>query len=231
MRDASVAALPRDFYARPTLEVARDLLGKTLWRRAAAGTGTGLAAGIIVETEAYIAALDPAAHGYGGMTPRNRAMFGPPGHAYVYRAYGLHHCVNLVTEASGVAAAVLIRALAPTHGLALMRERRGAAIGDRDLARGPGRLCQALAITLADDGADLCGSARRGPRLWVSDTPGFSADQPIAATPRVGITRGTDLPWRFVLIDSPYVSGRLVRAAPAPRTTHARGREGAGPAS
>lgn len=194
--------LPRDFYARPTLEVARDLIGKTLLRVAPEGT----AGGVIVETEAYIAAVDPAAHAYRGQTRRNRSMFGPPGHAYVYVSYGMHHCLNVVTEREGEAVAVLIRAIEPTLGIELMRARRGTHIPDRDLCRGPGRLCQALALTLADDGADLL-----GPDLWIAATPGVSSSPPIAATPRVGITRAADWPWRFVLLNSPYVSGKRVR--------------------
>jgi DNA-3-methyladenine glycosylase len=201
-RTERARVIERAFYARPTLEVARGLIGKTLWRR----TIDGDTAGIVVEAEAYCSLVDPASHGYRGRTARNRTMFGPPGHAYVYRSYGLHYCVNVVTEEEKVAAAVLIRALEPTVGLALMRARRGPAIADRDLARGPGRVCQALAITLADNGADLL-----GPFLWLSETPGFSVGPSIAVTPRVGITRATELPWRFVLVGSPFVSHRLVR--------------------
>lgn len=195
--------LPLAFYARPTLEVARALIGKTLSRR----TAEGVTAGIIVETEAYVSAIDPSAHGYRGKTSRNAVMFGPPGHAYVYFTYGMHHCLNIVTEGEGVAAAVLLRALEPTAGIALMRSRRGERIADRDLARGPGRLCAALALTLADNGLDLCGDA-----LWLEDTPDFPPDAPIAATPRIGIAQAADWPWRFVLADSPWVSGRKVTA-------------------
>jgi DNA-3-methyladenine glycosylase len=191
--------LPHAFYARPTLDVARDLVGKTLCRQTAAG----LTAGIIVETEAYIAAIDPAAHGYKGKTPRNAAMFGPPGHAYIYVSYGMHHCLNVVTEGEGVAAAVLLRALEPTVGLDLMRTRRGPRIGDRDLARGPGRLCAALALTLAENGADLCGDA-----LWIAETPGFPTDVSIVRTPRIGINQAADWLWRFAVAGSPWVSGR-----------------------
>lgn len=194
--------LPRALYDRPTLDVARALIGKTLVRV----TDAGAASGVIVEAEAYVAAVDPAAHAYKGMTPRNRSMFGPPGHAYVYISYGMHHCLNVVTEGEGEAAAVLIRAITPTIGIELMRTRRGAAIPDRDLCRGPGRLCQALALTLADDGADLL-----GPNLYIADTPEFPLDTPIVATPRIGITRAADWPWRFAIPGNPYVSGRRVR--------------------
>lgn len=193
--------LPHSFYARPTLDVARDLIGKTLSRQTAAG----VAAGIIVETEAYVAAIDPASHGYKGKTQRNAAMFGPPGYAYVYFTYGMHYCLNVVTEAEDVAAAVLLRALEPTIGLPLMRARRGERIADRDLARGPGRLCAAMALTIADDGDDLCGDA-----LWIEETPGFPSDAEVLATPRIGITQAADWPWRFVLAGSPWVSGRKV---------------------
>jgi DNA-3-methyladenine glycosylase len=203
-------SLPRDFYAWPTLAVARDLLGKTLWRR----TDAGVTAGVIVETEAYIASIDPAAHSYRGPTARNRTMFGPPGHAYVYRSYGIHAIFNVVTEPEGQAAAVLIRALQPAHGFELMRARRGAGVSERELLRGPGRLCQGMGITLDENGMDLL-----GPALWISHTPGFPVDAPVVATPRIGISRATDLPWRFVLAGNPYVSGRLVKLGAAVTTT------------
>jgi DNA-3-methyladenine glycosylase len=200
--DRPVAPLPHAFYDRASVEVARDLLGKTLWRR----TEARLTAGIIVEAEAYGGADDPASHAWRGGTQRNAVMFGPPGRAYVYFTYGMHYCVNAVTGPAGQASAVLLRAIQPTIGLDIMRERRGQHISDRDLARGPGRLCQALGITTADDRADLAGDA-----LWISETSGASLDLRIAATPRIGITRAADLPWRFVLCDSRYVSGRPLR--------------------
>lgn len=199
---AWTAPLPRAFYDRPTLDVARGLIGKTLLRR----TADGVAGGMIVETEAYISAIDPSAHGFRGPTPRNRSMFGEPGHAYVYRSYGVHFCLNVVTEGAGVAAAVLIRAIRPQVGVELMRARRGERVAARDLARGPGRLCQALALTLADDGDDLLGAA-----LWITEPPASDGALPIAATPRVGITQAADWPWRFVVAGDPYVSGRGVR--------------------
>ncbi|HEU4785395.1 MAG TPA: DNA-3-methyladenine glycosylase [Ktedonobacterales bacterium] len=196
--------LTRAFYARPTLDVARDLIGKTLCRQ----TEDGVTAGIIVETEAYVAAIDPAAHGYRGKTPRNAVMFGPPGRAYVYFTYGMHYCLNVVTEEDGIAAAVLLRALEPMVGISLMRVRRGERIADRDLARGPGRLCAAMALTVADNGLDLQGDA-----LWLMETPDFPPDASIVATPRIGITQAADWPWRFVLAGSRWVSGRAVSPA------------------
>ncbi|HEY1390943.1 MAG TPA: DNA-3-methyladenine glycosylase [Ktedonobacterales bacterium] len=198
--------LPCAFYARPTLDVARDLIGKSLYRQ----TQDGVTAGVIVETEAYISAIDPAAHGYRGKTPRNAVMFGPPGRAYVYFTYGMHYCLNVVTEDDGVAAAVLVRALEPTMGLPLMRARRGERIADRDLARGPGRLCAAMALTVAENGLNL-----RGDALWLTETPSFPPDAPVVATPRIGITQAADWPWRFVLAGSRWVSGRKVALAVA----------------
>jgi DNA-3-methyladenine glycosylase len=134
-------------------------------------------------------------------------MFGPPGYAYVYFTYGMHYCLNTVTGPAGQAGGVLLRALQPTVGLELMRERRGARIPDRDLARGPGRLCQALGVTGADYGTDLTGDA-----LWISETPGDLPDLLIAATPRIGITRATERPWRFVICDNRYISGRPIHS-------------------
>jgi DNA-3-methyladenine glycosylase len=194
--------LPHAFYDRASVEVARDLLGKTLWRR----TEAGLTAGIIVETEAYDGANDPASHAWRGRTQRNAVMFGPPGRAYVYFTYGMHYCLNAVTGPVGQASAVLLRAIQPVVGIELMRERRGTTIPDRDLARGPGRLCQALGITTADDGTDLTGDA-----LWISETVD-APDLLIATTPRIGITRAAELPWRFVVCDNQYISGRPVLA-------------------
>jgi DNA-3-methyladenine glycosylase len=196
------APLPHAFYERASVEVARDLLGKTLWRR----TEAGLTAGIIVETEAYDGANDPASHAWRGRTQRNAVMFGPPGRAYVYFTYGMHYCLNAVTGPVGQASAVLLRAIQPVVGSELMRERRGTTIPDRDLARGPGRLCQALGITTADDGTDLTGDA-----LWISETVD-APDLLIATTPRIGITRAAELPWRFVVCDNQYISGRPVLA-------------------
>jgi DNA-3-methyladenine glycosylase len=180
--------LAPDFFARSVHDVAPDLIGATFL---AAGTG-----GVIVEVEAYHH-TDPAAHSFSGRTVRNAVMFGPPGRLYVYRSYGIHWCVNIVCEPEGSASAVLIRALMPTAGLAAMRRRRGVA-DDRLLCSGPGRLCQALAITGADDGA-------------VIDEPPFTllartAPLAIAAGPRIGISKAADLPWRYGLKGSRFLS-------------------------
>lgn len=211
MRDVSslLVPMPHGFYEQTTLDVARALIGKTLARR----TARGVTAGIIVEVEAYAGATDPASHAYRALTPRNRSMFGPAGRAYVYLSYGMHCCINIVTEREGEAAAVLVRALQPTYGMALMRERRGASIGDRDLCRGPGRLCQALDITRAQDGADLTlGPDTDGlDGLWVTETGDWTLDAPIATSPRVGITRATDWQWRFYVPGNRFVSGQPVR--------------------
>jgi DNA-3-methyladenine glycosylase len=183
----------RDFFARSVHEVAPDLIGVTLL--------CDEVGGIIVEAEAYDHE-DPAAHGYRGLTARNASMFGPPGHAYVYRSYGIHWCVNLVCEDAGVAAAVLIRALEPTHGLEQMRARRGQD-DDRALCSGPGKLCQALAITREHDGLAL----DRPPfELWPRER-----EVEIAAVPRIGITRAADRPWRYVLTGSRFLSRGLLR--------------------
>jgi DNA-3-methyladenine glycosylase len=186
--------LGRDFFARSVHEVAPDLIGVTLLVEGVGGS--------IVEVEAYDHE-DPAAHGYRGRTPRNASMFGPPGHAYVYRSYGIHWCLNFVCEGEGVAAAVLIRALEPALGLEAMRERRGLE-DDRLLCAGPGRLCQALGLTRGHNGLPL-------------DEPPFrldprSSDPEIARGPRVGITRAAERPWRYGLAGSRYLS-RSLRSA------------------
>ena len=187
----SAARLAREFYARPTLEVARGLLGQRLVRVL---DGERLA-GRIVEVEAYVGHDDRASHAARGRTPRNAVMFGPPGYAYVYFIYGMYHCLNVVTEAEGFPAAVLIRALEPLEGLAQMRARRRSP--DRQLTNGPGRLCQALAITRAQNGADLC----EGEELFIeADAPVPAAE--VIATPRVGVRgdeRARTVPWRFLL--------------------------------
>jgi DNA-3-methyladenine glycosylase len=183
--------LDSTFFARSVHEVAPDLIGATLL---CGGVG-----GPIVEAEAYDRE-DPASHGYGGLTQRNRAMFGPPGTAYVYRSYGIHWCLNLVCEDEGSPAAVLIRALAPEHGLDRMRARRG--LDDtRLLCAGPGRVCQALGITGEHDGLPL-------------DRPPFELrpappEVDVVRGARVGISRAADLPWRYGQAGSRYLSRAL----------------------
>jgi DNA-3-methyladenine glycosylase len=183
--------LKRDFFARSVHQVAPDLIGATLLV-----DGVG---GRIVELEAYDQ-QDPASHGHRGRTARNAAMFGPPGHAYVYRSYGIHWCLNLVCGGEDVAEAVLIRALEPTRGLELQQRRRG--VEDvRQLCSGPGKLCQALGITHEHDGLAL-------------DVPPFRlearADVPeIVTGPRIGITRATELRWRYGEAGSPFLSRAL----------------------
>ena len=201
-------ALPRSFYLQPTLTVARRLLGKVLVHE----TADGLAAGRIVEVEAYRGPADRAAHSRGGhRSARNEIMYGPPGHAYVYFVYGMHHCVNVVTRPVDVPEAVLIRALEPVAGIATMRERRRLADGpDWRLCRGPGALCQALGIDRARNGADLVASA-----LTVRAAPEVPA-RLVVRTPRIGVDyAGADAshPWRFIVASSPAVSGPRPRPA------------------
>jgi len=200
--DETWQPLPQEWYAGAVLEVARRLLGKVVAHR----TPEGLTAGVIVEVEAYGGVDDPASHAYAGQTARNSVMFGPPGRAYVYFTYGMHCCLNVVTGAQGSASAVLLRALEPLAGIELMRARRGARIRDRDLCRGPGRLCQALGVSLAQNGADL-----RSADLWIATVPDRAEQETgvgIATSPRIGIARAADRPWRLYLSGSPYVSGR-----------------------
>jgi DNA-3-methyladenine glycosylase len=183
--------LRRDFFARSVHEVAPELIGAILLF-----DGVG---GVIVEAEAYDQD-DPASHGFGGLTPTRASMFGPPGHAYVYRSYGVHWCLNLVCAPAGRAEAALIRALAPTHGLDLMRERRGLD-RERSLCSGPGKLCQALGITRAADGLPL-------------DKPPFrlfarEAEPDIVVGTRIGLTRAVEQPWRYGLAGSPFLSRRF----------------------
>jgi DNA-3-methyladenine glycosylase len=189
--------LPRHFYDRSANLVARDLLGKLLWRR----TAEGVAGGIIVETEAYLHD-DPACHAVNGPTPRNRSMFGPPGHAYVYFIYGCHFCVNAVCGPVGVGEAVLIRALEPVAGLDLMRIRRPG-VKDGALTNGPAKLCYALEIGRELDSADLS-SARSG--LWITEPAMANPLNHVARSPRIGITKAADLHLRFFWRDSPFVS-------------------------
>lgn len=180
--------LRKAFFGRSVLEVAPDLIGATLLV-----DGVG---GIIVEVEAYHH-TEPAAHSYNGPTPRNAVMFGPAGFAYVYRSYGIHWCVNFVCEKAGSASAVLIRALEPTHGIPAMRRRRGTH-DERSLCSGPGKLTEALGITHAHNGVAL-------------DTPPFAlyaraAKVDVVAGIRIGITKAVELPWRYGLRGSKFLS-------------------------
>jgi DNA-3-methyladenine glycosylase len=202
--------LPRGFYDRPTLEVARDLLGKVLVHR----TADGLTAGAIVETEAYIGESDPACHAASGPTPRNEPLYGEPGRAYVYFTYGMHYMVNAVTERRGYPAAVLIRALEALEGVDVMRTRRGSRRGGpeipaHDLCRGPGNLTRAMGIALGENLADLT-QARGAPHagLWIEDRGLVVTDA--RRTIRIGIRLGTEHAWRCYVPGNPSVSGRRV---------------------
>jgi DNA-3-methyladenine glycosylase len=203
--------LPRAFFERPTLDVAADLLGKVLVHR----RHRQVTSGVIIEVEAYIGESDPACHAAPGPTARNAPLYGPPGVSYVYLNYGIHALVNVVTEPEGRPAAVLIRALAPLDGIALMRQRRTRAargrrrlasrpLQDAELCRGPGNLTMAMGITLRENRVDLQGS-----RLWVEDR-GLQAG-PVVWTPRIGISVGVDRPWRAHVHGHPAVSGRVRR--------------------
>jgi len=199
--------LPRAFYDRPTLVVARDLLGKVLVhdRRGV------VTSGVIVEVEAYIGESDPACHAAPGPTRRNEPMYGESGHAYVYLNYGIHSLVNVVTEGHGSPAAVLLRALDPLDGIDVMRRRRGrrmkgrrtrangTAVSRHDLGRGPGNLTMAMGITLAENRVDLCGD-----RLYIEDR-GIDV-APLACGPRIGINVGVEHPWRMWIDGHPAVS-------------------------
>ncbi len=189
---AESRTLPREFYARDTVDVARDLLGKILVH--------GRTAGRIVETEAYLGLDDLAAHASRGITNRTRVLFGPPGHAYVYFIYGMHECLNLVAEHEGSPGCVLIRALEPLAGIAEMKKRRPAARRIEDLASGPGKLTAALHITRRHYGADVTEGS-----LTVREGVHGPAFQ-IEATPRIGIRHCSDWPLRFVIAGSRFVS-------------------------
>lgn len=195
-RPAARGSLPRSFYSRPVVDVARDLLGMVL--------AHGTTSGRIVETEAYLGPqngiLDRAAHSWRGVTPRTRVIFGAPGHAYVYLIYGMYECLNVVAEPEGSAGCVLIRALEPLEGIARMRRRRPGARGIEDLANGPGKLTLALSITRAHNGADLT----RGPLLI---HPPETRDQlRIGVSPRIGIRHCADWPLRFFIEGNRFVS-------------------------
>jgi DNA-3-methyladenine glycosylase len=184
------------FYDRPVLEVARDLIGCVVRHEGCTGA--------IVEVEAYHDS-EPACHAFVGLTPRTATLFGPPGRAYVYRSYGIHALLNAVCEGEGIGAAVLIRALEPLDGIELMRRRRGTHRVER-LCSGPGKLTQALAIELRDNGTDLT----RGP-IVISSRPPAWREVEVAVDRRIGITKAVELPWRFSAAGSRFVS-KPVRA-------------------
>jgi len=190
--------LPRSFYSRSALDVASDLLGKVLVRRYRRRNLSGR----IVETEAYVGPHDLACHASKGHTPRTAVMFGPPGHAYVYMIYGMHFCLNVVTEPVGRPAAVLIRAVEPLENVDLMRELRNNPERDINIASGPGKLCMAMSIDKLLNGADLLGTT-----IWIEDRnldPG-----PICTSPRVGVDYAgeyKDKPWRYFVDGNPHVS-------------------------
>ncbi len=186
--------LDRKFYDRPTLLVAQELLGKYL---VVQKDGYNLS-GKIVETEAYIGFKDPASHAYRGMTPRNEIMFGDPGYTYVYITYGMHHCLNLVTERNGYPAAVLIRALEPTDGVELMKKRRGRQ-NLKDLTSGPAKLCKALDVDRKLNGADLCSEI-----IYVEDRG--EVVKRITSSSRIGIKEGKKKNWRFYIKNNEFVS-------------------------
>jgi DNA-3-methyladenine glycosylase len=203
--------LPRAFYARPTLEVARDLIGKVLVHR----RRNAVTSGVIVEVEAYIGESDPACHAAPGPTRRNQPLYGSPGRAYVYLNYGIHCLMNVVTESKGSPAAVLIRALEPLEGIASMRRRRSratkgrrspapAALPVHALCRGPGNVTVAMGITLKENRLDLLGD-----RLHIEDR-GVRRG-PIAWSPRIGIRVGVDRPWRVCVTGHPAVSAAGTR--------------------
>jgi DNA-3-methyladenine glycosylase len=204
--------LNRKFYNRSTLKVAKELLGKYLVNE----KDGNYVSGKIVETEAYIGPDDPASHAYRGVTPRNKVMFGDPGYAYIYFTYGMHHCLNFVTEREGFPAAVLIRALEPADGIEIMKERRKTK-DLKSLTNGPAKLCQALGIDRTLNGADLCSDIiyvedrglnhavqARGMKHMVHT----HGDKPtkIVATSRIGIKEGKEKKWRFYIANNEFVS-------------------------
>ncbi len=202
--------LPREFYNRDPVTVARELLGKLLIRR----EGRKLLAGRIVEDEAYLGAHDPAAHAYSGRTPRNAVLFGPPGYAYVYFIYGNHYCLNVSCMPEGYGEGVLFRAMEPVNGIEEMIAARGLELSPsarasqlRLISSGPGRMAEAMDITRErDNGKDL--TSRRSD-LWFADD-GYRPEK-ILATPRIGITKAIDEPLRFVVAGNSYVSGKRAR--------------------
>lgn len=205
--------LPRSFYLRPTLTVAKDLLGKNIVKRVNGKTLTGK----IVETEAYLGENDPASHAFRGKTKRNEVMFSEGGHLYVYFTYGMHFCSNIVTEAEGKGRAVLLRAVEPLEGLDLMEKNRKLKDNHvKNLTNGPAKLCEALGITGRDNGTDLTAD-----QIFIT-TGGKIPDKIIISSSRIGITNGSEKPWRFYIGGNPFVSKikkprRQARTGASPR--------------
>ena len=199
--------LGTDFYQTPTLLLAERLLGKIFVHREASGRVTR---GRIVETEAYLGIGDEACHAWRGMTERNRVMFGPPGHLYIYFSYGCHYLANIVSEEAGVAGAVLLRAMEPVEGIEWMRERRRIE-DEQALMSGPGKLTQALGLGPAHYGESLIGDL-----CWLEDAPEIPPGL-IGTSPRIGISRSAELPWRKFVIGSPHVSKTQSVAEPKKR--------------
>jgi DNA-3-methyladenine glycosylase len=195
-RSRPAAPLPRDFFARETELVARDLLGAVL----ECETDQGIASGRIVETEAYVGEHDLACHAAVGLTNRTRPLYGPPGISYVYFIYGVHWCFNAVTRDEGLPSAVLIRALEPLQGVDLMRRRRPAARRDSDLTNGPGKICAALGIDASCNALPL-----QSGRLVIREGARVPRSR-VAITPRIGIRVSADWPLRWIVTDSPFVS-------------------------
>jgi DNA-3-methyladenine glycosylase len=196
--------LPKSFYARDALTVARELIGCLFVHDGPVGRMVVR----LVEVEAYRGTIDPGSHGYRGPTPRTETMYGPPGHLYVYFTYGMHWCANVVCARPGVCEAVLLRAGQPVAGVELMRRLRGNIASDRLIASGPARLCQAMGIDRRHDGATLL----RGGSLWCAEDSITDElrEGDVAQTTRIGLAkgRGDDIPWRFVIPGHPHASRR-----------------------
>lgn len=201
MRISQTKKLPRAFYLRPTLKVAKELIGKLLMRQ----MGEHSLAGRIVEVEAYLGEKDPASHAFRGMTKRNEVMFQNGGHLYVYFTYGMHFCSNVVTEEEGIGHAVLLRAVEPLEGLAVMARNRGLPFATerekQNLSSGPAKLCEAFGIARAENGTDLCGND-----IWIAEEPDSATKHRVYRSTRIGITHGREHNWRFFLRNSPHIS-------------------------
>jgi len=193
--------LPRAYYNRETVTLARELLGTYLVHTCKQGRTVGR----IIETEAYLFTNDPACHASRGKTQRNAAMFGPPGHAYIYFIYGMYHCFNVVAAPEGIGEAVLIRALEPVEGIALMQKRRGAKVPEFNLCNGPGKLVIAMGLSAELNHAPLYKGALT---VWSRDSFGPPLAFETVTTPRIGINAGVDLPYRFYVKGSKFASRR-----------------------